>query len=175
MTSRRWLGLGALIVVGLGLLFARTTGGWLLDGAIWATHTNVPTLSTDGLAGALEGAWAPLLVDVRKEPEFAVSHLLAARRVDPSAGPEALGDVPKDQAIVTYCSVGARSAEFATRLVAAGFTDVHNLRGSLFRWAREGRPMVTGVGASARPTTQVHPYDDFWGLLIDDDRHALTP
>jgi rhodanese-related sulfurtransferase len=37
----------------------------------------------------------------------------------------------KDVPVVTYCAVGYRSAEFTTRLRAAGFTHLQNLEGSI--------------------------------------------
>ena len=45
---------------------------------------------------------------------------------------------------MTYCAVGYRSAEMATQLRAAGFTNVRNLEGSIFQWANEHRPLVHG-------------------------------
>jgi len=112
----------------------------------------------------------PLLLDVRAPEEFDVSHLAGARRVDPGAGATAIAGVPKDQLIVTYCSVGYRSGAFAERLVAAGYTNVHNLLGSIFQWANEGRPLVNRDG----PATTVHPYDKTWGKLLDAKRRAKT-
>jgi 3-mercaptopyruvate sulfurtransferase SseA len=78
--------------------------------------------------------------------------------------PEAAKDVP----VVTYCAVGYRSAEFATRLRAAGFTHVQNLEGSIFQWANEHRPLVRD-GTSA---SRVHPYSKSWGRLLADDARA---
>ncbi len=112
-----------------------------------------------------------MLVDVRTPEEFAVSHLAGARRVDPEAGAEALAALPRDTAIVVYCSVGWRSAAFAERLRAAGFTHVQNLQGSIFAWANEDRPVVRD-GQAVRA---VHPYDAVWGRLLRPELHASHP
>jgi 3-mercaptopyruvate sulfurtransferase SseA len=50
----------------------------------------------------------------------------------------------------------------AASLKDAGWTSVANLRGGIFRWALDGRPLET----SGRPTTNVHPFDDRWGRLL---------
>ena len=73
--------------------------------------------------------------------------------------------------IVTYCSVGYRSAGVAQRLRAAGFTQVYNLEGSLFRWANEGRPLYRGDTL----VHQVHPYDRVWGTLLKEELRAYIP
>ena len=109
----------------------------------------------------------PLLLDVREPKEFAVSHLHGAVNVSPSASASMLEQsilsrVDKGHRIVTYCSVGVRSAILAERLQEAGFTRVYNLNGSIFLWANEGRPVYRGDSVVSR----VHPYDTHWGQLL---------
>jgi 3-mercaptopyruvate sulfurtransferase SseA len=67
--------------------------------------------------------------------------------------------------------VGYRSARVAHWLAGQGYTNVRNLSGSIFQWANEGRP----VFRDGRPTTQVHPYDQRWGLLLKSDYRADVP
>lgn len=108
---------------------------------------------------------APLILDIREPAEFEVGHLPGARQVSPRSEPAAvLGEIPRDQPIVVYCSVGYRSSGYAARLAEAGFADVANLEGSIFRWANEGRPLENASGSS---NVKVHPYDDRWGQLLD--------
>ena len=109
----------------------------------------------------------PFLLDVRTRAEFEISHLPRAHHVEPSA-PVSVVHQAIDQPIVTYCSVGYRSGAFAERLRAAGFTNVVNLEGSIFRWANEGRPLFRG----ATPVSEVHPYNRTWGLLLQKERRA---
>ena len=40
---------------------------------------------------------------------------------------------------------------------------MHNLEGSLFKWANEGRHMRDKMD---RPTVFVHPYNAVWGTLL---------
>ena len=110
---------------------------------------------------------APLLLDVRTRAEYDVSHLPGAIHVEPGADPATV-NAPRDRPIVTYCSVGYRSAAMAERLRAAGFRDVVNLEGSIFQWANEGRPLER----DGHPTTTVHPYNATWGMLLRPARRA---
>ncbi len=124
--------------------------------ARWLTDTNQP---------------APILLDVRKAEEFAVSHLPGATRVEPSAkAAEVLSSVPTNGTVVVYCSVGYRSSELATRLLEAGFTNVCNLEGSIFQWANEDRAIVKdGI-----PATTVHGYNETFGKLLKPERRATV-
>ena len=40
---------------------------------------------------------------------------------------------------------------------------IHNLEGSLFKWANESRPMVDRMD---QPTIFAHPYSAVWGKLL---------
>ena len=174
------LALAAGVLAGAGWWATRSrparpdSAAWRAVGAtVAARYPGVRTVTTDALAAELERRPAPLLLDAREAAEYAVSHLPGARRVDPDASAgslaAALGGVARDRPVVVYCSVGVRSASVATRLASAGFTDVRNLEGSVFRWAGEGRPLV-GEGGAA--TDLVHPYDATWGRLLDPARRA---
>jgi len=140
---------------------------------IRAAYPEVRMLATDSLAAWLASTSPPpRLLDIRTEAEYAVSHLRDAHRLDPDATVfAALHGLATDTPIVTYCSVGYRSAEMARRLHAAGFTDVANLEGSLFAWANEGRPVYLGD----RVVHRVHPYNEAWGRLLNPALHAYTP
>ncbi len=104
----------------------------------------------------------PLLLDVRSSDEFQVSHLRGAVRVDPEHPDLEALQLPEDAPIFVYCSVGYRSAAVAQQLTASGADEVYNLKGGIFAWANEGRPIIRdGERASA-----VHPYDGIWGQLL---------
>ncbi|MFB6248412.1 MAG: rhodanese-like domain-containing protein [Salinibacter sp.] len=143
-----------------------------VDRMIQSSFPKVPTLTTDSLAERLADSSRTVLLDARAPEEYAVSHLRGARRVDPAATQFPMLDtLPRDTPIVVYCSVGYRSARVAARLRARGFGNVANLKGSIFRWANEGRPVVRGDSV----VRAVHPYDDTWGRLLDEDLHVLSP
>jgi len=106
----------------------------------------------------------PVLLDVRTEKEFAVSHLPSAIRAKEDAIHQlkemgiGFGDP-----IVVYCSVGYRSSVLAQQLQAAGFRNVRNLEGSIFAWAHAGLPLENAEGA----ISGVHPFDTVWGRLLE--------
>lgn len=111
-----------------------------------------------------------LLIDVREEGEFAVSHLPGAIRVDPGMAPEefmrSFGDKVAGKEVLFYCSVGVRSSDMAQRvgaqLASAGAKVVANLSGGIFRWHNERRMLMSSAGR----TDLVHPYNRKWGALI---------
>ena len=124
---------------------------------------DVPQVPTTTLAEWLQHEDGPVLVDVREPEEYAVSHLAGARRASSLEGAvAALADTPRNQRIVVYCSVGYRSSKLARELRAAGYENVHNLEGSIFEWANEGRP----VYRNGQAVREVHPYNWFWGRLL---------
>jgi rhodanese-related sulfurtransferase len=143
----------------------------LLRASLHNQFPQVQWITTRELADWLEDRHRPppVLLDVRTVEEWNVSHLPVARRVDPGASAEmALPGAARDVPVVTYCAVGYRSAEFSTRLGAAGFTHVQNLEGSIFRWANEHRPLVS----DGAPASRVRPYSKSWGQLLADDVRA---
>ncbi|MBE9110986.1 rhodanese-like domain-containing protein [Nodosilinea sp. LEGE 07298] len=142
---------------------ARPVAWWMIDHWVQWAFPGVPTLTPQSLADWLSEGKAPLpiLLDVRRDDEFAVSHLPNARATPNLDAALALG-LNSDQPIVAYCSVGYRSARLAAGLQAAGYTQVFNLAGSIFQWANQGRSLVH----SGQPTAVVHPYNPRWGLLL---------
>jgi|CXWL01.1.fsa_nt_gi rhodanese-related sulfurtransferase len=124
----------------------------------------VPEVTTAALAARLAAGEEILLLDARERAEFEVSHLPGARWIGPAVTDlEGPGALPTDRPVVLYCSVGWRSALAVERLQARGAGRVENLRGSIFRWAKEGRPLVDGAG---RPTRTVHPFSPVWGWML---------
>ncbi|MDP1579720.1 MAG: rhodanese-like domain-containing protein [Candidatus Didemnitutus sp.] len=137
---------------------------------------SVPQLGTTELAAMLgdPAGPRPLLIDTRAAREYAVSHLPGALHAEMIEDVRRLlATAPRDQAVVLYCSVGWRSSRLAADLLQADpARSVHNLDGSLFQWANEGRPLVTPDGT---PTHRAHPYDQRWGRLLDARLHAENP
>lgn len=109
------------------------------------------------------------LFDVRTEEEFELGHLAGAIRVEPGSSAEDI--LRKHQAhlkgrpVVFYCAVGVRSSQILLQTLQdlAPHTDgrLYNLRGGVFRWTAEGRPLVNG----SKPG-KAHPYDKNWGQLL---------
>ena len=126
-------------------------------------YPTVKDIDIDTLKASLDQKNPLLLIDVRDKEEFAVSHLPGAVNLTETGEVT----VAKDTAIIVYCSVGVRSAAFAKELSELGFTDVRNLRGSIFAWANKGYPLRRGD----KPVEVVHPYDKKWGVLLNRELH----
>ena len=112
----------------------------------------------------------PILFDVRTKEEYDISHIHDAQRVEPGSSVTSI-NIPHEKPIVTYCSVGYRSAAFAKALQEAGFKNVQNLSGSIFDWANKGYP-IEQQGHSVK---KVHPYNDRWGNLLKKELRASVP
>lgn len=114
----------------------------------------------------------PVLLDARSPPEYALSHLRGAVRIDPRAPSlRSVAAFSRDTPVVVYCRVGYRSARVASWLRRQGFKTVYDLAGGVFAWADEGRPLE----AEGRPATQVHPYSTSWGKLLAPAVRADAP
>jgi rhodanese-related sulfurtransferase len=143
--------------------------------AIRKDYPAVPQLSAAAFAASAEQAGNRegdvLLIDAREPEEFAVSRIAGARNLRTVEDVKA-AKIPADARLVLYCSVGYRSSALAEKLMAAGFSNVANLEGSIFAWVNEGRPVV---GPDGEATTRVHPFSDRWGALLDVSKVTKVP
>ena len=83
-----------------------------------------------------------VLVDVRRPGEFATGHLPGAVNIEvtaPDFGPR-VAALDKTKPTYVYCRSGARSANAAGQLSAAGFAHVSNMLGGVLDWAE---PLTT--------------------------------
>ena len=136
------------------------------------TFPDVPNVTTAELAEALAAERPVVLLDAREPEEFDVSHLAGAHRVSSAADAVALLEtVGPETLVVAYCSVGYRSAALVAELMEQGVRGVVNLKGSIFAWANEGRP----VYSDSAEVDEVHPFSDSWGTLLDPMYWALEP
>ena len=86
------------------------------------------------------------LVDVREQEELnadTLGNIEGSLLMPLSALRDHLLDLPKTRPVITVCPAGARSAQAALILEKAGFTQVANLTGGLFRWIALGFPIQT--------------------------------
>lgn len=104
------------------------------------------------------------VLDAREQKEFEVSHLPEALWVGYDTFTfTSVGKLKKDQPVLIYCTVGARSQEIGKRLQAAGFSKVYNLYGGILQWANDGRELIS----QGKPTTRVHTYSKSWGIWLN--------
>lgn len=180
------------------------TRGWLLAGLAIAiativtvnvSHFKTPELDT--IHAGIEATYprvehiaaedfvaqspAQLVVfDVRRPEEYNVSHLPGAILVDPDTNKDEFADrfgpMLEGKRAVFYCSVGVRSSIMAERVADLVEERTQsaplNLIGGLFQWSNDGRIMTTPAGTNTRA---IHPYDNFWGRLIDNQDMISRP
>lgn len=142
---------------------------------------DVEHISTSTLASLMEAEDENelLLIDCRNPEEFAISRIPGAVNLrDVEAVQGALENAlvkmenPPEK-IAIYCSVGYRSSKLARALDEAGIENAVNIRGSIFAWTNEDRPLETPDG---EPAETVHPYNQFWGRLLNEGKQAsLNP
>lgn len=106
----------------------------------------------------LQHAEPTVLVDVRTPAEQAVSMLPGAITRDAFEAARALY---ADKTVVTYCTIGARSGDYADELRQEG-VEVFNLKGSILSWTQAGLPLVDLEGSETR---RVHTYGGKWDLV----------
>ncbi|WPB86430.1 rhodanese-like domain-containing protein [Sediminicoccus rosea] len=129
----------------------------------------VPEITSAELARRIGTGERILLLDVREPAEYAQSRIPGALRVPPDAPAGAvlaeLGTRMAGTTVVLYCAVGWRSGlmlkgirQAAAEAPAAALL---NLRGGIFRWHAEHRPLELAAGAEG-----VHQFNAAWGLLL---------
>jgi rhodanese-related sulfurtransferase len=127
------------------------------------SHT-VPVIQPKALKEKLENQETVLLLDTRSFEEFEVSHLPGAEFVDYETFEiEAYQDLPREQPVVVYCSVGYRSEKIGEQLKKIGFQNVFNLYGGIFQWKNTGFQVVDPAG---KETEKVHTYNRQWGQWL---------
>ncbi len=103
-------------------------------------------------------------LDSREKPEFAVSHIKNSIWIGyDDFDMNRLKGISKNQDIIVYCSVGARSEKITERLVKAGYTSVQNMYGGVFEWVNEGFPVYD---SKEKQTNKVHAYSKAWGIWL---------
>jgi len=120
---------------------------------------SVPYITVDELK-EMDGV---CLLDARELEEYKVSHIEGAQYIGYNDfSKKALENIPKEQTVVIYCSVGYRSEKIGEKLQRMGYIEVYNLYGSIFEWVNEGYPVVDENGT----TTRVHTYNKRWSKWL---------
>ena len=167
-TWQKWAFGGAIIIMAT-IILHKPLQRLGLNTMIKVVGNDVTTISpTEALA--MKEA---VLLDTRTDAEYAVSHIGGARKVGYEGFAAAkVADIDFETPIIVYCSLGARSKEVGTKLQAAGYEEVYNLRGGLFRWIDEGFPVKDENG---QLTEKIHPYNWFWGLFAVAGEKSYQP
>jgi len=104
------------------------------------------------------------LLDAREPNEFAVSHIQGSVNIGyDNLDEKQLYALPKNETIVVYCSLGARSEKVGEKLKKKGYQKLYNLDGGIFNWVNLGYPVVDGNG---NVTQKIHAYSKRWGKWL---------
>lgn len=101
----------------------------------------VPTVAPEDL-DKVEGAY---ILDVRTKNDFAAGSIPNAHQLHGGRVLWHLDELPKDEAIVTHCQTGPRSAVIASLLRASGFEGVAELEGSYAGWKKVQQGQTASV------------------------------
>ena len=129
---------------------------------------SVPELSVSNVDLLPKATW----LDARARNEFDVSRIKDAQWVGyDDFSLDRVKNVPKDQEIIVYCSVGYRSEKVSEHLIKAGYTNVHNLYGGIFEWKNQGNIVVDSANFE---TEKVHAYNKVWGVWLKEGEKVFT-
>lgn len=84
-----------------------------------------------------------LVLDVRAAEDFATGHLLRARNIPAADLQGRLGELVKfkDKPVLVTCRSGTKATGATRILKAAGFTNVHALKGGVAAWQSANLPV----------------------------------
>ncbi len=96
------------------------------------------------LAAHIEAGTAPVILDARTDIEFEIMHIPGSINVPHRKTAERLPslNLPVDKEIVVYCTRGGRASTAIKALLAAGYTNVHELKGHMRGWLQKGLPLT---------------------------------
>jgi len=107
-----------------------------------------PEIDPERLAQWLAEDRPPQLIDVREPYERVAGYIDGSRHIELVALSGAAATVDREEPVVFYCRVGARSAMAMQAFRASGY-EAYSLRGGLVRWAEEDRPLSPEGGTVA--------------------------
>ena len=88
------------------------------------------------------------LIDVRETYEHEAGRIEGARHIELERLASQAETIAKDEPVLFYCRLGARSAMAAQAFRGAGY-EAYTMTGGLTRWDEEGRPLDPPEGTVA--------------------------
>lgn len=85
-----------------------------------------------------------VVVDLRQTADYAAGHLPSARHLEFAELQAKIGQIAKNKAnpVLLVCQTGQHSSKALRIVQAAGYSEVHVLRGGLNAWQQAGMPVV---------------------------------
>lgn len=123
----------------------------------------VPLMQPAELYKRMKAGETIYLLDTREGKEYAVSSIQGAINVGfLFYSQNRVAEVKKNDLIVVYCTIGARSETIGERLMKSGYNNVYNLYGGIIEWKNLGYP----VYQNGKETANVHVYSKKWGVWL---------
>lgn len=123
---------------------------------------DIPTISIQDYLQM--NADSVVVLDVREQREYRVSHLRNARNTGFIwFDMRDLYNISKERVVVVYSAIGDRSQRIAEMLLRSGYKNVYNLYGGIFEWVNQGYPVYTTHDIQ---TSQVHIYKKDLGVWL---------
>ena len=123
-----------LLRIGISRIEGYVSGGfdaWRDAGLPVGTIT---LTSVESLPDALEGADAPLVIDVRTSKEWHKDHIAGAIHIPLGELAARAGEIPRNLTAATMCEAGYRSSLAASVLARAGVERLINVTGGMSAW-----------------------------------------
>ena len=133
--------LGAVLVIALAGTYVALS--WPSPAAAVTAPAPTPAIVRDADVQELYAATSrgALVIDVREPHEFAAGRVPASVLVPLATVPARAGEFSRHETLYVICRTDNRSTVAAEALVAAGFSDVRNVRGGMVAWAAAGLPI----------------------------------
>ncbi len=110
--------------------------------AVAPRPTRSRDMSAEEVAAALEGADAPLLLDVREPWEAEIASIPGSTLIPLGELGARAGELRDAASVIAYCHHGVRSARALELLDAAGVPNARHLAGGIEAWSRTVDPNV---------------------------------
>lgn len=153
-SMRLVFGVGALaLLVGLilGVAIGRSRAPFSLSSsfALEDSQTSssaqvgsTPSISVAELKALLESGGPVSLFDVREPDEYASVHIPGSKSIPLGAIWARQSEIPRDRAVVVYCSSDLRGEIAAHELIKLGYSNVRYLDGGISAWQNAGLAVV---------------------------------
>jgi len=106
---------------------------------VWPTER----VSAPMVAEELEGAAAPLVLDIRNPREWATKHIGGSVNIPLNHLQERMAEIPRNRRIAVHCAGGYRSSIAASMLHQYGITNLIEMAGGLAAWEAAKLPVVS--------------------------------
>jgi len=106
---------------------------------VWPTER----VSAPMVAEELEGADAPLVLDIRNPHEWATKHIGGSVNIPLNHLQERMSEIPRNRRIAVHCAGGYRSSIAASILHQYGITNLIEMAGGLAAWEAAKLPVVS--------------------------------